>query len=356
MHHIRFANGTSALYAALVALDCHGDDIAVPSTICPSVICAIFASGNRPYFVDIERERLGMHPEHLSTVVDQVAAVIAVHALGTPCEISKIAAMCQRAGVPLIEDCCQSQGADHDGQAVGVFGDVAIYSFGAGKIIEIGGGGAAETKEATLATRISEIADSLPESDENAARDLGLSYKFYYNQFYPHRLQHHQSSYTAMLRETAPGLLGKYSFAMDVAIDAALAGLNHNIAERRRKARLYEEQLEGVEGIRILNQTAGAVPWRFNLWLEFPLRQFILKRMLEEKRAVSSWSPDISQFMLSDSYRSTTLEHSRWLGDGILNLWLDGDTDERQILETCHRLRQLVTEFNLSEHAQKVEA
>lgn len=345
MHHIRFANGTSALYAALVALGCTGREVAVPSTICPSVICAIIASNNHPYFIDIEPDRLGISPEQLSKVIDRVAAVIAVHALGLPCKIKEIADICERTGVPLIEDCCQAQGADFEGQLIGTFGHFAIYSYGTGKIIEAGGGGAAETKDSNLAAKIVAIAESLPEPDEAAARDLGLSYKFYYNQFYPHRLQYHQSSYTALLQETAPRLLGKYPHSLDAAIDQGLTRLAQNVSERRRKAMLYKEQLQNIPDIKILDYAAGSVPWRFNLWLELPLRQFVLKKMLEEKLAVSSWSPDISQFMRDDSYKATTLEHSRWLGNGILNLWLDADTDEQQISQTCLRVKQLVSDY-----------
>lgn len=181
--------------------------------------------------------------------------------------------------------------------------------------------------------------------DELAARDLGLGYKFYYNQFYPHRLQYHHSSFTALLQETAPKLLGKYPQSLDKAINQGLSNLEQNISERRRKAMLYKEQLQNTANIQILNYAVGSVPWRFNIWLEFPLRQFVLKKMLEEKRAVSSWSPDISQFMRDDSYKATTLEQSRWLGDGILNLWLDADTDEQKISQTCLRVKQLVSEY-----------
>ncbi len=344
MQHIRFANGTSALYAALTALDCHGKNIAVPSTICPSVICAIVAAGCRPYFVDIERTRMGMSPEHLPEVLGQVAAVIAVHALGIPCEIPAIAELCQRAGVPLIEDCCQAQGADYQGRVIGTFGDVAIYSYGAGKIIEAGGGGAAETDDPMLAQKIAAIAEELPEADEDAARDLGLAYKFYYNEFYPVRLAYHQTSFSAMLQETAPRLLGRYPPALDTAISAGMMGLQSNLTARRRKAALYAELLQGLPGVRVLPFPQGSAPWRFNLWLEFPLRQSVLKTMLREKRAVSSWSPDISPFMPAAGYHATYLNNSRWLGDGILNLWVDAATDDRQIDETCQRLRQLVAE------------
>lgn len=344
MQHIRFANGTTALWAALKALGCENGDIAVPSTICPSVICAIFASGNRPYFVDIERRRLGLDPKQLAIVLPQVKAVIAVHAYGIPCDIAAIANLCKASDVPLIEDCCQSQGAEFDGEATGRFGNVAIYSYGAGKIIEAGGGGALETSDTTLAEKVRLLADALPEADEGTVRDLGLFYKFFYNQFYPDRLQHYQAIFTRMLKEIGPRLLGRYSSSLDSAIDQGLRGLDHNIRLRKQKAALYSVLLADVEGLEELAFPDDASPWRFNILLDFPARQFVLKRMLQESWAVSSWSPSISQFMEPGSYAATALSNSTWLSEGILNFWVNEDTDEQQVTETCDFLKRLLEE------------
>lgn len=348
MYHIRFGNGTSALWAAIRALGCHDGYIAVPPTICPSVICAIFASGNRPYFIDIERQTLGLDPAQLTGVLGEVQAVIAVHASGMPCQIEAIADVCSRAAVPLIEDCCQAQGAECNGLSVGQFGDVAIYSYGAGKIIEAGGGGAAETGNLDLAKALEEIAQSLPILDEGAVRDLGLFYKFFYNQFYPERLAYHQTVFTNLLQEIAPRLLGAYSPSLDIAIESGVAGLSGNLAHRRRNVTLYKHLLEGLPGVDILSFAKGSAPWRLNLWMEFPLRQFVLKKMLNERRTVSSWSPDISRFMLPASYAATELSNSQWLTDGVLNLWIDMYTGEPQIKATCERLHTLLTEYGQS--------
>jgi dTDP-4-amino-4,6-dideoxygalactose transaminase len=345
MHHIRFGNGTTALWAALRALGRGDGYVAVPPTICPSVICAIVASGHRPYFVDIERQTLGLDPARLAEVLDQVQAVIAVHANGMPCQIETIAEQCRRAAIPLIEDCCQSQGGERQGLPLGQTGDVAIYSYGAGKIIEAGGGGAAETRDSSLAAAMEEIAQSLPALDEDAVRDLGLFYKFFYNQFYPDRLAHHQKVFTTLLQDLSSRLLGAYPASLDAPIASGIAGLEANLAHRRRNVDLYVHALKDIPEMVILEFPAGAAPWRLNLWMPFPLRQFVLKKMLEEKRAVSSWSPDISRFMLPTTCAATTLENSQWLTDGILNLWVDGATTERDVMETSERLHVLVDEY-----------
>ncbi len=104
-HVIRFGNGTSAVYASLVALRCQGRKVVVPANICPSVIAAIYASGNLPCFVDLEKERFGLDPSALERVIDDAGAVIAVHLFGTPCRIDELSALCRTRRVPLVEDC-----------------------------------------------------------------------------------------------------------------------------------------------------------------------------------------------------------------------------------------------------------
>ena len=344
-HTIRFGNGTTALWAALKSLGCHNVFVAVPATICPSVICAIFASGNRPYFVDIELKRFGLDPTLLPDLLPHVGAVIAVHALGIPCEISVIADLCRKSGIPLIEDCCQAQGAEYEGKLTGQFGDVAIFSFGAGKIIDAGGGGAFETKNADVAKKAMNMANALPVVDEESVKDLGLFYKFFYNQFYPDRLRHYQPVFTEMLRGIGPKLLGRYSDEFDGAINEGINKLANNIHDRREKVALYVSTLADIPSLEILRFPEGSTPWRFNLHMDFPARQFILKRMLAEGRPISSWSPDISQFMEYSSYQATSLENSKWLGEGILNLWINHDADELQIVETGNRIRSLFARF-----------
>jgi dTDP-4-amino-4,6-dideoxygalactose transaminase len=344
-HSIRFGNGTTALWAALNVLGCRDTFIAVPSTICPSVICAIFASGNRPYFVDIERKRFGLDPALLPDVLPHVSAVIAVHALGIPCEIVAISELCKESGIPLIEDCCQAQGAEYERKPTGQFGDVAMFSFGAGKITEAGGGGALQTKNATVAEKTKALADALPALDDKSVTDLSLFYKFFYNQFYPDRLQYYQSMFTEFLRGISARLLGRYTDELDGAINEGFRKLANNIHDRRIKAAFYARTLAGLKDVEVLSFPEGSVPWRFNIHLDFPVRQFILKRMLAEGSAISSWSPDISQFMDCSSYKATSLANSKWLGDGILNLWLNDGMDQGAIADACSQIRNLLAEY-----------
>lgn len=346
MAHERYVgNGTTALTAALVGLGCEarGGLVALPATVCPSVVAAIFASGKRPYFVDIEGESMGLCPERLAAIDAPLAAVVAVHAFGTPCRIGELAQVCRQRGVALIEDCAQAEGATADGQPVGSSGDVAIFSYGAGKILDLGGGGRLVTRDDALAARVDAFAASLPEhADEQAAGDLGHIYKLFYNRCYPQRLEPFRYIFARLFAEAGVRMLGGLATAQRTRIDSARARLDEVVAARRRKHALYAELLASRRELTLLPLRPGAVPWRFDLWLEPPVRERVLRAMLAERRNVSSWYPDITPFLGRDEHPCTPLPVSEWLSGGVLNLWLDEQTDEAEIHATCRRLCELL--------------
>ena len=71
--------------------------------------------------------------------------MIAVHGYGSTCDIQSIINICRDKHIPLIEDLAVAQGATVDLRPVGSFGDLSVVSFGSGKIIDVGHGGAVFT-------------------------------------------------------------------------------------------------------------------------------------------------------------------------------------------------------------------
>jgi dTDP-4-amino-4,6-dideoxygalactose transaminase len=338
----KFGNGTTSLFIALRAVGCRDRYVAVPAAVCPNVIAAVLSSGNLPWFVDIELERLGIGPSDLSCVIDQVGAVIAVHAYGAACHISDIKRICSDNSVPLIEDCAQAEGAIYNGTPVGNFGDVAIFSYGSGKIIDAGGGGCAVTSQEELMTKIEFECQNLPDTREpRAADELAFIYKFFYNNFYPDGLKNYRFIFSRLLRDFGLRILAVHDNALDGNIKEAQDNLTKNIAARRSKAELYSQLLRGKKNIEIWPIPDGAVPWRFNIWLRSEIRNPILKTMLNEGYNISSWFPDIREFFDDPGFRSTDLHNSQWLSRRIINLWLDDATDEIAIRSVCSRLLNL---------------
>jgi len=69
-------------------------------------------------------------------------AVLPVDLYGQCADYGRIEAMCERYGVPLIEDAAEALGATAFGRPAGGFGRFGVLSFNGNKIITTGGGGA----------------------------------------------------------------------------------------------------------------------------------------------------------------------------------------------------------------------
>ena len=129
------------------------------------VICSAFGYPIVPFivkklgydlsFVDCETKTLGMDPEALETrISDTTQAVIATHLYGVPCKIDRIAEICRKHGVVLIEDCAHCFGAAVGGKRVGSFGDAGCFSFETSKVINTMGGGMVTVRDTELAEKI----------------------------------------------------------------------------------------------------------------------------------------------------------------------------------------------------------
>ncbi len=229
-------------------------------------------------------------------------------------------------------------------EPVGSYGDISVYSYGAGKIISVdGGGGAASTRAAQLAEALRRVHDSLPRTHgELALEDVGQLYKHLYNRYYPDRLHPVRRAFALFLRDIGPALLCRHDPARDADIGRGKAELEANVRERLRKCAAYRRQLAGIRGIEIPEPLAGSAPWRYNLFLGHDARQRVLRALLAEGFKVSSWYPEITRFLDPDSYTATGLGASTDLGDTVLNLWVDSATTEADIERVCRRVVELV--------------
>ena len=143
-------SGTAALHLALLALDIGPGDI----VICPSVTFVASANvigyvGATPHFVDCDRETGNVSPEALAQALADLtaighrpAAVMTVDLYGSCADYSSIVPICERFGVPIVEDAAEAIGASHLGRPAGSFGVLSAYSFNGNKLITTGGGGA----------------------------------------------------------------------------------------------------------------------------------------------------------------------------------------------------------------------
>ena len=138
-------SGTAALHLALLLLGVgEGDEVVVPTLTFVAPANAVAYVGASPRFVDVERSTWNMDPDLLEETLSAgppPAAVIVVDIYGQAAQLDRIAEVCARHGVPLIEDAAEALGATWQGRPAGTFGRFGAYSFNGNKVITTGGGG-----------------------------------------------------------------------------------------------------------------------------------------------------------------------------------------------------------------------
>ena len=143
------SSGTAALHLALRLLGVGpGDEVLVPTLTFSATVNPVIYEGATPVFLDSERRTWNLDPALLSEELAAAAArgklpkaLISVDLYGQCADYDAILPLCERYGVPLVEDAAEALGASWRGRPAGSFGQMAALSFNGNKIITTSGGG-----------------------------------------------------------------------------------------------------------------------------------------------------------------------------------------------------------------------
>ncbi len=161
-HAVALSSGTAGLHLALLRLGVGaGDEVVVPSLTFAATAFAVTYVGATPVFLDSDRSTWNLDPDLLEQFLSEraergqlPAAVTTVDLYGQCADYDAIVPMCERYGVPLVEDAAEALGASWRGRPAGSFGRCAVISFNGNKIITTSGGGMLVTDDAELAADV----------------------------------------------------------------------------------------------------------------------------------------------------------------------------------------------------------
>ncbi len=164
-HAVAVTNCTAALHLALLALSVRaGDIVLVPAFSWLTTANVVELCGAQPVFVDIEPHSFNMSPDALEEALSRltksaevkrhIRAIIPVHAFGRVADLTRITAIAQNHGVPVIEDAACALGARHVKREAGSIGLMGCFSFHPRKAITTGEGGVVTTHDASIAKHL----------------------------------------------------------------------------------------------------------------------------------------------------------------------------------------------------------
>jgi dTDP-4-amino-4,6-dideoxygalactose transaminase len=147
---ISCSSGTAALHLIYKSIPIEKNDVVFcPSLTFVATVNPIIQEGGIPWFVDSENKTGGMSVDLLEKAIQDCLkkgmnpkAVVLVHLLGYSANSFRIAEICKKYKLFLVEDAAASLGTKVNGEQIsGKYADASAFSFNGNKIITTSGGG-----------------------------------------------------------------------------------------------------------------------------------------------------------------------------------------------------------------------
>jgi len=252
-------SGTSALEIILRALDIEGHSVVVTTNTFFASPASVIHAGGKVIFADIT-DNLCLDPGSVRKSIQRgTKAVMVVHIGGlVPPQITEIQQICKEKGLFLIEDAAHAHGSTLNGKKAGTFGVAATFSFYPTKVMTSAEGGMIVTDDDKIYER------ALVFRDQGKAGFFGNV--------------HTEMGYNWRMSEVHAAI-GLSQFAR----------LEEFIADRRRIAKIYDEELGKIEGVASL-KIPPEVKSNYYKYAAFPkegMDRATIKKKLREKYGVS---------------------------------------------------------------------
>jgi perosamine synthetase len=141
------SSGTAGLHllCRIAGLGPGDEVITSPLSFVASANCFV-VEGATPVFADVDPVTLNLDPAAVEALITpKTKAIVAVDMFGFPCELDPLRTLAERHNLVLIEDACESLGAEYKGAPLGSHGPSAAFAFYPNKQMATGEGGVVTT-------------------------------------------------------------------------------------------------------------------------------------------------------------------------------------------------------------------
>ncbi len=228
------ASGGYAMATALRAVGVGPGDRVLSNTFTLAPVPGAIASlGARPVFVEVS-EALTIDLEDLAAKVGQADVLLLSHMRGHICDMDRLMAICERAGVRVIEDCAHTMGARWNGVVSGRHGVIGCYSTQTYKHVNSGEGGLLITDDAELAARAVMLSGSYMLYGRNGAAPAPEVFE--------------------RIKYQVPNVSGRMDNLRAAILRPQLRDLGAQVARWNARYRVLEEGLRGTPGLKVIER------------------------------------------------------------------------------------------------------
>ena len=238
------SNCTTALHLALLSSGIGpGDRVLVPSFTYVASANAIEYTGATPVFVDINPYTFNIEPQKIADYLEReqiqqsnIKAIMPVHLFGLSADMNPIMEIARQYKLCVVEDAACALGALYQNKHVGTFGTAGCFSFHPRKSVTTGEGGMIITNNEGIATVIESL------------RNHGASIS---------DLARHQNAGFLLPEFNVLGYNYRMTDLQGAIGVEQMKKLPYIVAKRIERAKIYDEQLKGVEYLQLPSAPEG---------------------------------------------------------------------------------------------------
>ena len=311
-HVIPVGNGTDALQIALMALGLKpGDEVITPAFSFVATIEVVVLLGLVPVFADVDSHTFSISVDSIKrAITPKTKAIIPVHLFGQNAEMEEILALANEFGLYVVEDACQSIGADYtfsNGSTIrsGCMGDIGCTSFFPSKNLGCyGDGGAIFTNNDAWAAKMRSIANH------------GMEVRYYYDRI---------------------GVNSRLDNIQAAVLDVKLKYLNDYTKARQWVAGYYDKAFAGNPEIMIpeRNPKSTHVFNQYTIRLQEGINRNMVREKLSEQGIPSMiYYPvplHLQKAYRDDRYKEGDFPVAEQLCKSVLSLPMHTELDEEQV-------------------------
>lgn len=317
--------GTAALHLAVQGIGvCDGDEVLVQSLTYVACFQAIRATGGVPVACEVDDDTLTIDLEDAERkLTSRTKAIMPVHYAGQCGNLDAIYEFAKKHGLRVIEDASHAFGTTYKGRKIGSFGDVVCISMDGIKNITSGEGGMIITDDKNV-QKIIKDARLLSVQNDTDSRFKGTrTWIFDVNQ---PGWRYHMSNIMAAIGYTQ---LKKFPKFKEI---------------RQRLAKLYQQELSNMDGIKIiLCNYDEVVPHVFVIRVTNGKRDEV-KQYLNDNGVATGmhYRPNHLLTLFAGNQDNATLKHTDEIYEQLITLPLHADMNEGDVLYICEQIKKSI--------------